>query len=109
VVELRLGMPIRLHRQDERVGGCGGMVALSRGPLVYCLESIDNALDIFAAEVRPDSFVPIRDEALLGGVCKIQARAGDGETLTFIPYMLWANRGPSRMTVFFRDGSLKAS
>jgi DUF1680 family protein len=24
----------------------------------------------------------------------------NGEALTFIPYMLWANRGKSKMTVF---------
>ncbi|MBI3784393.1 MAG: glycoside hydrolase family 127 protein [Deltaproteobacteria bacterium] len=104
VLDLTLDMPIRLHRQHEKVRGCGGMDALSRGPLVYCLESVDNQLDLFSVVVERDSFKPVYDESLLGGAWKIEGRRADGTKLIFIPYMLWGNRGPSQMTVFFKTG-----
>ena len=102
VLDLTLGMPIRLHRQHENVPGCGGMDALSRGPLVYCLESVDTPIDLFSAVVQRDSLTAVDDAALLGGICKVQGRSAHGAPLTFIPYMLWGNRGPAQMTVFFK-------
>jgi DUF1680 family protein len=83
--------------------GCGGMDALSRGPLVYCLESVDNPLDLFSVKVNHESLKPMYDESLLGGIWKILGETTDGKPLTFIPYMLWGNRGPSQMNVFFRS------
>jgi uncharacterized protein len=103
---LVLDMPIRLHRQHRKVPSCGGMDAVSRGPLVYCLESVDNPLDIFSVIVEPDLLTPVFDETLLGGVWKIEGRSEEGAPLTFIPYMLWGNRGESQMTVFVRTEAL---
>ncbi|MCX6067605.1 MAG: glycoside hydrolase family 127 protein [Chloroflexi bacterium] len=101
---LQFEMPIRLLRQDKRLPGCGGMLAVSRGPLVYCLESVDNpGLDIFAVSLDPASLQPIHDETLLGGIVKITGKTQTGQPLTLIPYMLWGNRGPATMTVFVRD------
>jgi DUF1680 family protein len=92
---------IRLRRAHPRVKGHAGKVALTRGPLVYCLESVDNpGLDIFAVQLDPaslhDEFVP----NLLGGSVVIYGTTTDGKPLTFIPYFLWANRGESQMTVW---------
>lgn len=101
-LSLTLDMPLRFHRQHKRVPGCGGMDVLSRGPLVYCLESVDNPLDLFPVTVERDSLKPEWDESLLGGVWKIVGTTTDGKPLTFIPYMLWGNRGPSQMNVFFK-------
>jgi hypothetical protein len=103
VLDLTLGMPIRFHRQHRRVPGCGGMDALSRGPLVYCLESIDNGHDLFQVVVRQFSLTPVLDDGLLGGIRKITGSSSAGAPLTFIPYMLWGNRGASQMTVFFNS------
>jgi DUF1680 family protein len=102
VIDLGLGMPIRLHRQHRRVPGCGGMDAVSRGPLVYCLEGADNPVDIFRVVVRRDSLTAVDDAALLGGISKIEGRSAAGAPLVFIPYMLWGNRGRSPMTVFVK-------
>ena len=98
---LSLTLPIRFLRQDRRLPRCGGLSAIARGPLVYCLESVDNPrVDIFAAEVVAGTLRPIPAPEILGGVTLLQGQAPPGETLTFIPYMLWANRGPSQMNVF---------
>jgi DUF1680 family protein len=92
---------VKLRRAHPRVKGHAGKVALTRGPLVYCLESIDNpGLDIFTVQLDPsslkDEFVP----DLLGGTVVIQAQTTDRKPLKFIPYFLWANRGESQMTVW---------
>ncbi len=100
---LSLTLPIRFLRQDRRLPRCGGQAAIARGPLVYCLESVDNPrIDIFAAEVAVDALRPVDAPETLGGVTLLQGQERSGETLTFIPYMLWANRGPSQMNVFVR-------
>ncbi len=104
VLELKLDMPLRLHRQHPKVPRCGGMYALSRGPLVYCLESIDNPGDILQARVQQDSLVAVEDPTLLGGIHTVAGRSHTGVPLTFLPYMLWGNRGASQMTVFFAIG-----
>lgn len=41
-VVLRLEMPVKFMQADSRIQGYGGKAALMRGPLVYCLEEIDN-------------------------------------------------------------------
>ena len=94
-------MSIKLRRAHPKVKGHEGKAALTRGPLVYCLESVDNpGVDIFAARLDPDSlwheFVP----ELLGGCVVIHGKTTDGMPLKFIPYFLWANRGESRMSVW---------
>ena len=40
------------------------------------------------------------DGQLLGGVAVLRADAIDQQSLTFIPYQLWAHRGESQMTVW---------
>jgi DUF1680 family protein len=94
-------MPIKLRRAHPRVKGHAGKVALTRGPLVYCLESVDNPdVDIFTAELDPSS---VRDEFvpdLFEGCVVIHGKTTDGKPLKFIPYFLWANRGESQMTVW---------
>jgi uncharacterized protein len=100
-LEYDFDMSIKLRRAHPRVKGHNGKVAVTRGPLVYCLESVDNAgVDIFTAELDPtslcDEFVP----DLMGGCVIIHAKTITGQPLKFIPYFLWANRGESQMTVW---------
>ncbi|HLO31555.1 MAG TPA: beta-L-arabinofuranosidase domain-containing protein [Anaerolineales bacterium] len=100
-LEFNFDLSIRLRRAHPKVKGHAGKVALTRGPLVYCLESVDNPdVDIFAAQLDPAS---LRDEYvsdLLGGCVVIHGKTTGGKPLKFIPYFLWANRGESQMTVW---------
>jgi hypothetical protein len=83
------------------VGGHAGKVAVTRGPLVYCLESVDNpGVDIFSARLVPASLQTEFTRDLFGGCTLIHGRTIDGKRLKFIPYSLWANRGESEMTVW---------
>jgi hypothetical protein len=100
-VEVEFDLPIRLRTANKRVKGHLGKVALTRGPLVYCLEGTDNPdMDIFSVRLDPGSLYAVEDKILLGGLIKLTGRTRSGEPLTFIPYFLWGNRGPSRMTVW---------
>jgi hypothetical protein len=105
VVTLEFDMSIRLWQTHPKVKGQNGKAALSRGPLVYCLERVDNPdVDIFDVNLDARSLQAMFDESLLGGVVKITGKTKEGQPLTFIPYMLWGNRGESQMNVFVDVG-----
>src|SRR5215216_2040728 len=100
-LEFDFDTSIKLRRAHSKVKGHAGKVAVTRGPLVYCLESVDNpSVDIFTAQLDSTSlhaeFVP----DLFGGCMVIHGKTTDGGPLKFIPYFLWANRGESQMTVW---------
>jgi DUF1680 family protein len=99
--EFNFDTSIKLRRAHPRVKGHAGKAALTRGPLVYCLESVDNAdVNIFTAQLDTSS---LRDEFVpdsLGGCVVIHGKTTDNKPLKFIPYFLWANRGESQMTVW---------
>ena len=103
ILEIDFDISIKLRRAHPKVKGHAGKAAVTRGPLVYCLESTDNPdVDIFTAQVDPST---LRDEFvadLLGGCVVIQGRTTDGTPLKFIPYFLWANRGESQMIVWVK-------
>ena len=75
ILEFNFDMSIQLRRAHPKVKGHAGKVAVTRGPLVYCLESVDNPhLDIFTAQLDPSS---LRDEFisdLLGGIVVIHGK-----------------------------------
>jgi hypothetical protein len=100
-IEISIVLPIRLRRAHPKVKGQRGQVAVTRGPLVYCLEDVDNpGVDLFTARLDPDSLVPAYEKSLLDGIIQIHGKTIEGRQLTFIPYFLWGNRGPSQMTVW---------
>jgi DUF1680 family protein len=127
-VLLDLPLDVRFTRADPRVDAARGAVALERGPLVYCLEAVDNPgqrLDDIVIDTSSDPVVE-RDETLLGGVTTIKAQAvgrprpngswwpysPDGApateaasgteptTLAAVPYFLWGNREEGAMRVW---------
>lgn len=101
VVEIEFEPPILLRRAHPRVKGHAGKAAVTRGPLVYCLESVDNpGVDLFNARLDPASLQPVFDSSLFGGTLTLSGQTTDGQSLTFIPYYLWGNRGESQMTVW---------
>jgi uncharacterized protein len=100
-LELDFSMPVELRCASLAVHGHGGKVAMTRGPLVYCLESPDNpGLDIFTACVNQPSIYEKNLPNLLGGILALCGRTVKGYEFTAIPYHLWANRGESHMNVW---------
>ena len=101
VLEIKLSMDILLRRAHPKVKGHNGKAAISRGPVVYCLESVDNPnVDIFTVQIAPDSLREHFSLDLFGGTTMIKAKSIEGIPLTLIPYHLWGNRGASQMTVW---------
>jgi hypothetical protein len=106
VVEVEFEMPVVVRRAHPRVKSARGRVSLTRGPLVYCLESVDNpGLDPFAARLDLATVEAGWDPGLLGGVWALRGRTAGGHPFTAIPYAYWANRGPSQMVVWLREYS----
>lgn len=101
VLEIHFELPVDLRRAQPRVKRHEGKVAVTRGPLVYCLESADQpGMDLFTVHLDPTSLTPVFDSNLLGGIIKLLSKTREGAPLTFIPYFLWGNRGSSQMTVW---------
>jgi DUF1680 family protein len=125
VVELFLPIEPEWVRPNPRVDAVRGSVALVRGPLVYCLEEIDQERGVSLLDVWADTASELKESwegELLGGMMVVQARGQvelsatwdgrlyetvDGDTtsnaslmLTAIPYYAWANRGKAGMRVW---------
>lgn len=102
-IELLLPMEVKKVRANELVADDLGKVALERGPLVYCLEEVDNP-EMDAVFVSENTQFSARfDDELLNGVEVIEA-SGDTESeqFTAIPYYIWNNRGANKMSVWLR-------
>ncbi len=103
LIELDFDLAVAARRAHPRVRDHAGKIALTRGPLVYCLESSDNpGLDIFAARLDPASLRPEPAPALLGGIVVLRGQTRAGQPVTALPYALWGNRGASQMTVWVK-------
>jgi uncharacterized protein len=122
VVELNLPMPVRLMEANPYVEETLNQVAIQRGPVVYCLESPDLPPGISPQDVMIPTnirFVSRKESDLLGGIVtvegKVRVRSADRTDrlyreyrsamagsfqARFIPYYVWANRGPAEMTVW---------
>jgi DUF1680 family protein len=100
-LEIEFDLPIVLQQAHPKVKGHRGKVAVTRGPLVYCLESLDNPdVDIFTCRLDPASLMAETALELFDGATIIRGKTQENQHLTFIPYFLWANRGESHMTVW---------
>ena len=105
VVELALPMPVRLVRAHPGVEADRGRVALMRGPLLYCLESDDNAFDPWQFSLdRRSRITAERRDGMLGGITVLRGHgAAGGKAVSFqaVPYFVWGNRSPGAMVVWF--------
>jgi len=114
VVELDLPMPVHRVYAHEKVQDDQGKVALMRGPIVYCLEAVDQpGVDLFRLALPRETLLRAEHRAgLLGGVTVLQGSAlADGQrpvTLTAVPYYAWANREKGAMTVWVGEAPAKA-
>ena len=127
MVDYRMDMPIQTVWAHPAVRDLLGRLALQRGPIVYCLESVDQeeiALDRVAIDpkqVVSNKFGVEHREDLLGGVTVLRGTASMADdhgwaellyrhkepsskslSITAIPYYAWDNRAPGEMRVWMR-------
>ncbi len=122
-LQLNLPMPVRLIVANPRVEQARGQVAVARGPIIYCLESVDLPESVTVDQIRLPRHAEwsVRYDAdLLGGVSILETEALavselalDGPlyrelpaedpqpvTVRLIPYFAWNNRGEPQMAVW---------
>ena len=122
-IQIFFEAPARFVRANPLVRADSGKIALMRGPLVYCLEEIDNGKNLSALYV--DAKTDIREEKseLFGGSILLHfhgKRIVDTEweedelyaehpirweetELTAVPYAYWNNRGMGEMSVWIKE------
>jgi DUF1680 family protein len=122
-------MQAQVVQANSRVSDDTGRVAVQRGPLIYCLEGLDQPTNVNLVDValdlkqKPDSqFRSEFKQDLLGGVTVLhheglafdesgsmstlyprytgQSRKTKQVALTFIPYYAWSNRQATAMQVW---------
>ena len=106
VIAVDFGMSPCLVTGNEKVEDQAGKVAILRGPLVYCLEQIDNdPADIFDMSILENCELTAEPTSMLNAAVAVKGHAidGQGRTVDFkaVPYHLWANRGATAMRVWF--------
>ena len=102
-IELIFELPLRLLHQDKRIAGCGGKVAVARGPILYCLEGIHNPAGVTERVLALGEFELGADFPGFEGVPVLRAKTTDGGDCILTPYFLWGNSGDTSMTVFIAD------
>lgn len=120
-INLLMEMPVTLLESNPLVEETKNQVTVKRGPIVYCLESIDvpqkNVFDILIPASIAFKKMPLKIDIgnviALTGEAKISSSKNWGNALyrelntktstlkiRLIPYFAWANRGKSDMTVW---------
>lgn len=119
-VEVDFDMPVQLVRANPRVRQDIGKLSVTRGPLVYCLEQVDNGEELHRLAIRPGTeFTASWEPDLLGGIVSLSCEglrlaedqdalyapatsplAAQPRTLKWIPYYAWTNRAPGEMRVW---------
>ena len=118
-IVLKFDMPVTVLEANPRVRADIGKVAIRRGPVVYCIEEIDNGADLHRVFIKKDApFTSAYDKGFLDGAVLLESPGlrldqSDWDTdtlyrksqpsryqdvsLKWIPYYLWANRGAGEM------------
>jgi len=128
-IHVKFGMTPQVIEANRRVVEDYGRVAVQRGPLVYCLEQLDQpegvALYDVSLDLRHESASPFQEEFrsdVLGGIVMLKHMGAAYEKpssggglyhsyttnapkahqveLRFIPYYAWANRAGTPMQVW---------
>lgn len=99
-ITLDMDTPVETVSADPRVKQNVGKCAIQRGPLVYCLEEIDNTKDYAKTNLTPSTVFEVKDEpGKLGGIKSVEAVSGN-QKLSLIPYYAWDNREAGKMKVW---------
>ncbi len=123
ILELDFPMDVKLIAANPAVRETIGKVAVTRGPVVYCLEEADNGKNLHLLSVDLSGSADVIEEAVCGERAKAVLLRGwrereadrtqglyhvwreertEAVMLKFIPYYMWANRMENEMQVWVR-------
>lgn len=125
-MEISMTCPMKVHvlQADTHVRENMGKVALTRGPITYCMEEKDNGTNLHLYRLDKDRLqeIEVVENQELGhklymlkvpGKQQVEKVQGTlykeyelpeekTQVLTFVPYYAWNNRGEGEMTVWVR-------
>jgi len=107
LVSISFPMEPRFIAAREEVRADSGRVALGVGPMVYCLEEIDNG-KVREVRLDPEKKVDYTfDKNTSMGVLTLPVEMPDGseKIVKAVPYYSWANRGRGEMIVWMKKSS----
>jgi hypothetical protein len=122
-VELLLPIPVERVRANPNVRATAGKVAICRGPIVYCLEEVDNGPNLAQIALPKEAKLTVEfEDQTLGGVAVIRGVGLRSEGSSWgddlynsaeceerkipiraVPYYTWGNRGLGEMAVWIRE------
>ena len=120
-LKLVFPMKVRLIKADPRVRENVGKAAVTKGPIVYCMEEADNGKNLHLLSVSSKSVPETEDMSVEDTVVKAVLMDGfrtepdtkelystytppkkEQVQLKYVPYYVWANRGENEMQVWTR-------
>ncbi len=99
-ISLHFDMDARTVEANEAVEADRGLVAVERGPLVYCAEWCDNNSNVLEATLSSVPTFTLGNKTIIGKH-NVQTLTTDNG-LILIPYYAWAHRGEGNMTVWLK-------
>ena len=120
-IKIRFQDKINVIYPSAKIPDLSGTAALSRGPLIYCFEGVDNngRVTNLRLDTQGEFKASPMTDAVLGDTLVIEAqgaKVSDSEslysftkpqketaTLRAIPYYLWGNRGENEMRVWIAE------
>ncbi|MBQ0043399.1 MAG: glycoside hydrolase family 127 protein [Bacteroidales bacterium] len=109
-ISVDFNMDVRKVQACDKVEDDRGKLAIMRGPVVYCLEGVDQenghvfdkyipAANEFTAEYKPELLCGVVE--LSGEAVKVDLDGNEEKvTVKAIPYSTWCNRGSDEMEVW---------
>jgi DUF1680 family protein len=115
VISLELPMDVQKVTSNDKLVNDVGKIALQRGPIMYCAESVDNSgltsnlvvpgTSTFKAEYKPELLngvmVLTRDGVAINVDSENNSVSSKPQAVTAIPYYAWAHRGKGEMIIWF--------
>ncbi len=101
IIELDFSMPVELVAAHPLVEANKGKRAVQRGPIVYCMEEVDNpGVDPEQLTLSAENkFALVNGKGKLEGIKNLTTIA-NGDNITFVPYFAWENRQSGKMNVW---------
>jgi uncharacterized protein len=119
-VKIRFEMPVQKRFSNYEVISNRGRVAMNRGPLVYCVEEVDNVSKLDRFLITADTVTNVQlEDGELGSLAALSVSglmeeqqdralyslstpATKPYAIKMIPYYLWDNRASGEMLVWMR-------
>ena len=121
-IQVNFAASARFVYANPQVRADSGKVAITRGPLVYCLEEIDNSQNLPAIFINTEEALKEEKSDLFGGIVAIKAKGkkiiensastelystqkpkSEDIEIKAVPYPYWNNRGKGEMLVWIKE------